>query len=158
MLSDLADRPEPRFVPGWSEWIIAETWRVLTWRWAENAGRMDAAEWHALSRSANRMLRRLLPLMQFVSLRGYAGPAPWPGLRDPDDAPIWETAAAAGAAYVVSHNTNDFPPLVQGRHYHGGIEYLTAVEFVEDVLHEDVAVLHGGPLPAGALVRSRRTR
>jgi hypothetical protein len=30
----------------------------------------------------------------------------------------------------------DFPPLVQGRHIYRGIEYLTAIEFVEDVLGE----------------------
>jgi hypothetical protein len=116
VLNELAGRADARFVPAWSKWIIAETWRVLTWRWAMDAARADSAEWHALSRSANRMLRRWLPLMRLVTLRGYSGPAPWPELRDPDDAPIWETAVVAGAQYVVSHNATDFPPLVQGRH------------------------------------------
>jgi hypothetical protein len=59
MLSDLADRPEPKFVPVWSEWIIAEAWRVLTWRWATVAGRLDVAEWHALSRIPRQRPTRL---------------------------------------------------------------------------------------------------
>jgi hypothetical protein len=102
LFTRLAQGADSPFVPVWSEWIIAETWRVLTWRWAQSAGRIDAAEWRALARSANRMLRRLIPLMRLASLRGYAGPSPWPELRDPDDAPIWETAVVAGAQYVVS--------------------------------------------------------
>jgi hypothetical protein len=102
------------------------------------------------------MLRYLLPVMHFVSLRGYAGPAPWPALPDPDDVPIWETAVVAGAQFVVSLNTRHFPPLTQGRHAYGGVEYLTAIEFVEDVLGESAAAVNGGPLPAGAQVRSRR--
>jgi hypothetical protein len=46
---------------------------------------------------------------------------------------------------------------VQGRHVYGGIEYLTAIEFVQDVLGEDAAELYGIPLPQGALMRSGRT-
>ena len=96
--------------------------------------------------------------MTLVSLRGYAGPAPWPGLRDQNDIPIWHTAVIAGAQYVVSHNVADFPPLVQGRHVYGGVEYLTAIEFVEDTLGQDAATISGSPLPRGAAVRSARVR
>lgn len=156
VLVRLAERSSG-FVPLWSEWIIAETWRVLAWRWLERAGRIDAVEWRALTLSANRMLRRLLPIMRLVSLRDYAGPAPWPSLRDEDDVPIWATAVVGGARYVVSHNPRDFPPLVEGRHVYRGIEYLTAIEFVEDVLGEDAAAILTSPLPAGAIVRSGRT-
>jgi hypothetical protein len=152
----LAQGPTPLFVPVWSEWIIAETWRVLAWRWCAGAARLDAAESHALTTSANAMLRHLLPVMRLVTLRGYAGPPPWPTLPDPDDAPIWETAVVGGAQYVVSHNTRHFPPLVQGRHAYGGVEYLTAIEFVEDVLGESAAAAYGRALPAGGQVRSRR--
>jgi PIN domain len=146
--------PRPRFRPVWSEWIIAETWRVLAWRWLADHGRADQ---EGLARAANRMLRRLLRVMHLVSVRAFVGPAPWPGLRDEDDAPIWATAVAAGARYVVSHNTDDFPPLVQGRHVYAGIEYLTAIEFVEDVLGEDAAQILGAPLPRSGVVRSGRT-
>ena len=62
----------------------------------------------------------------------------------------------AGAQYVVSHNLADFPPLVHGRHVYRGIEYLTAIEFVADVLGEDAAVIYGAPLAQAALTRSSR--
>ena len=156
VLSQLAGRPDAPFVPVWSEWIIAETWRVLTWQWRAGSPLMSAVDRRVLARTANEMMRYLLPVMRLVSLRGYAGPGPWPELRDPDDAPIWETAVVAGAQYVVSHNTTDFPPLVQGRHAHGGIEYLTATEFVEDVLKENLPGAYGRSLPTGAAIRSRR--
>jgi hypothetical protein len=156
VLQRLAAAPRPRYTPVWSEWIIAETWRVLTWRWLLRADRTDQAAWRSLTRSANRMLRQFLPVMMLVSLRDYAGPAPWPGLGDDDDAPVWQTAGVAGARYVVSHNLADFPPLVQGGHVYRGVEYLTAVEFVEDVLGEDVEAIYGAALPIGARIRSRR--
>ena len=141
-----------RFEPVWSEWIIAETWRVLTCRWLAQHGPDD----EALARAANRMLRRLLVVMRLVSIRDFVGPAPGPGLKDRDDEPIWATAVVAGAQYVISHNVEDFPPLALGRHVHGDIEYLTAIEFVENVLGEDAATMYGDPLPSGALVRSLR--
>ncbi|MGH9175362.1 MAG: hypothetical protein ACRD1H_13445, partial [Vicinamibacterales bacterium] len=58
--------------------------------------------------------------------------------------------------YVVSHNTSDLPPLVDGRHQWQGIEYLTAIEFIHDVLGEDITALAPGPIADAALVRSRR--
>ena len=102
------------------------------------------------------MLRYLLPVMRLVSLREYVGPGPWPELTDADDVPIWQTAIVAGAQYVVSHNVADFPPLVEGRYIYHGVEYLTPIEFVEDVLGESATEVYAGPLPAGASVRSRR--
>ena len=157
MLQRIASEPHRRYTPVWSEWIIAEIWRVLTWRWLARAARTDEAEWRTLSRAANRMLRQLLQVMMLVSLRDYVGSAPWPGLQDEEDTPIWQTAVIARAQYVVSHNLADFPPLVQGRHIYAGIEYLTAIEFVQDVLGEDATELYGTPLPQAALMRSGRT-
>jgi hypothetical protein len=116
VLQRLAARAEPPFVPTWSEWIIAETWRTLAWRWLNRADHPDEFEWTSLTRTANEMLRYFLPVMRLVSLRGYTGPGPWPELTDEDDVPIWQTAIVAGAQYVVSHNFRDFPPLVDGRH------------------------------------------
>jgi hypothetical protein len=110
----------------------------------------------ALSRAANHMLRQLLPAMTLVSLQGYAGSEPWAGLRDEEDTPIWQTAVLAQAHYVVSHNLADFPPVVDGRHVYNGIEYLTAIEFVTDVLGADAEVVYGAPLPKGSLIRSSR--
>jgi len=158
VLQRLAARPSSPFTPVWSEWIIAETWRVLTWRWLVRAGRTDAAEWRALSGAANLMLRQLIPVMTLASLHHATATAPWPELRDDADAPIWQTAVVAGARYVVSQNVADFPPLVGGRHLYDGIEYLTAIEFIEGVLGENAALVFGAPLPRGAAVRSGRAR
>ena len=58
-------------------------------------------------------------------------PPAWPSLTDQDDYPIWAAAKVAGAGYVVSENTRDFPPRRQdGRHVHDGIEYLPAAVFL----------------------------
>jgi hypothetical protein len=43
------------------------------------------------------------------------------------------------------------------RHLAHGVEFLTAIEFVENVLGEDAALLNGQALPAGGVVRSRRS-
>src|SRR5262249_27809636 len=56
VLQRLAAPPRPRYEPVWSEWVIAEVWRVLTWRWLIDRGPADEA---ALARAANRMMRRL---------------------------------------------------------------------------------------------------
>lgn len=156
VLQRLAASPNHRYTPVWSEWIIAETWRVLTWRWLTHTTRTDAAEWRTLSRAANGKLRQLLPVMRLVSLSGYAGPKPWSGLKDDGDAAIWQTAVIAQAQYVVSHNLADFPPLVNGHHAYEGIEYLTAAEFISNVLGEDVEETYGATLPPEALLRSGR--
>ncbi|MBI4498980.1 MAG: PIN domain-containing protein [Chloroflexi bacterium] len=157
-LQCLAARQDPLYAPVWSEWIIAETWRVLTQQWLTRAPNPDQFDEATLRRAANGMLHYLLPVMRLVSLRAYTGSGPWPDLTDEDDAPIWQTAVVAGAQYVVSNNIGDFPPLVQGRHVYAGIEYLTAIEFIEDILGEDAEQIYGAPLPAGAAVRSRRGR
>ncbi len=54
-LQNIADRPAPPYRPVWSEWIIAETWRILTWRWSQHG-----LAWDNLSVSANAMLRYLV--------------------------------------------------------------------------------------------------
>jgi predicted nucleic acid-binding protein len=163
-LQRLATPPERRYQPLWSEWIIGETWRALTLRAVEKG---DSAA--MISTKANAMMRRLLDVMTIVSLAGGrvvpANPSP---LRDPDDAPIWATAVLGGADFVVSHNTHHFPApveqrvLVRGaemvfrRHLHGGIEFLTAIEFIEGVLGADATLAFGRPLPPHGVIRSRR--
>lgn len=48
-------------------------------------------------------------------------------------------------------------PLVDGRHVYEGTEYVTVIEFIEDVL--GVSAVEGGePLPLGAALRSQRRR
>lgn len=77
-------------------------------------------------------------------------------VRLEDDGPIWETAVVAGAQFVVSHNTSDFPPLIQGRHVFGGVEYLTAVEFIQDILAANFDQLDI-TIPPSATIRSGRS-
>jgi len=145
-------------VPFWSEWIIAETWRTLASMWLDRAARSSEFEGTSLTQAANRMLRRLIPVMRLVSLREYVGPAPWPELPDVNDEPIWQTAIVARARYVVSQNTRHFPPLVQRRHVYRGVEYLTALEFIDDVLGESAPSIYDRPLPTGSSLRSGRVR
>lgn len=104
------------------------------------------------------MMRYFLPVMMMVSISGHDNlPTPWPELADPDDGPVWATAHLAGAHFVVSHNTRDFPPLVNGMHIYQSIEYLTAVEFIESVLSVDLAIAYKGPLPSSSnIIRSQR--
>ncbi len=162
-LQTLASGPEPVYQPVWSEWIIAETWRVLTWRWAQRG-----AKWEEVTASANAMLRHLLPVMRLVSLREAPAALPAPPIADPDDGPIWTTAVLARAHYVVSDNIHDFPPLREeqatidgkpyrlARHRYQDIEYLTAFEFITDVLGETPAEILGRAVPPAGVVRSQR--
>ena len=156
VLEQIAKRADPPYVPAWSEWIIAETWRTLALRWLQRAGEPFELAWSSLTQPANDMLNHLLPVMRFVSLRAYDGLPAWPGLTDANDIPIWQTAILAGAQYVVSQNTRDFPPLTQGRHVYQGVEYLTAIEFIDDVLGVDSIREHGRPLPGAAALWSGR--
>jgi hypothetical protein len=71
VLQRLASAESPKFEPVWSEWILAETWRVLTWR----ACRVGATQ-EQTSERANAMLRHLLPVMRPIALRDYSGPPP----------------------------------------------------------------------------------
>lgn len=159
VLQRLAVEPLARYRPVWSEWIIAETWRVLTRKRVEAAARAgQPMDWATLERQANEMMWYLLPVMTTVPLGGSRTlPPPWPGFKDPNDVPVWATAKLAGAAYVVSHNTRHFPPLVRGKHLYDGIEYLTAIELVEDVLGIDAAIAYRRPPRAGGLARSSRS-
>jgi hypothetical protein len=115
-LQQLALPPGAAYTPFWSEGIIAETWRVLAERWFRLLPAGTVPDLPRLRRDANAMMRHTLPVMRLVTLRGYSGPPPWPGLTDVDDYPIWHTAMLAGAEYVVSQNTRHFPSLVDGRH------------------------------------------
>lgn len=155
-LQQFAVPPRELFVPVWSEWIVAETWRVLTRQWIVRASTHGQPEWGEFTRLANSMMRYLLPAMRTASLHRIDGPGAWPTLRDRDDLPIWHTAVVAHAQYVVSHNISDFPPLVDGRHVFQGIEYLTEIEFIEHILNERIGAVFDQPLPMRMQVRSRR--
>lgn len=157
VLQRLADPRNPAYVPVWSEWIIGETWRVLTRRWVEEAAGVGLpVDWARLSKAANGMMRRLLDVMQMVSLARRRVPRPWPGHPDPHDEPVWATAKLARADYIVCDDLAVFPPVVDGRHLVQGVEYLTPIEFVEDVLGHDARAVHGRDLPEDGVRRSQR--
>jgi hypothetical protein len=157
----LAERQPHRFQGVWSKEIIRELWRTI--------GTRSAARGRPAESVQNQALAMIYPLQRVLILVDGAGcppgtpPSP---LSDPNDTHLWYAAINAGAGYVVSHNTRDFPPAVPVepatgspramRHRSHGVEFLTAIEFIEDVLHENAAALYGRPLPAG-VVRSRRT-
>lgn len=104
------------------------------------------------------MMLFLLPVMGITPLAGSRSfAAAWPGQPDVSDLPIWATAKTAGARYVVSHNTRHFPPAVAGHHIYEGIEYLTAIEFVEQVLEADPEAEYGAPIPTAGILRGCRT-
>jgi hypothetical protein len=154
-LSAAAVPSDRRFQPIWSEWIIAETWRVLAVRWL----RQSPAHLHddaALTRAANAMLLALLPTMEVISV---APPfeAAWPELRDHYDRPVWAAALRAGASFVISHNLIDFPPRDRdGLCRYAGIEYVTAENFIREVLLIEPERLLPAGLPEARVQHWRR--
>jgi hypothetical protein len=161
VLQRLAASEPPRFDAVWSTAIVGETWRVLTEQRLHGGDSPST-----ISRDAHRMWSWLDPVLRVVECSRCPPGTPPSPLSDPNDTHLWYAAINAGAGYVVSHNTRDFPPAVPAepataspramRHLSHGVEFLTAIEFIEDVLGEDAAALYGRPLPAG-VVRSRRT-
>ena len=160
LLQRLAAGQPPAFRGIWSREIIRELWQTVSDR--------SSARGLAPETVQNRVRGMLYPLQQVLVLvesAGHPPAAPPSPLRDPDDTHLWNAALHAQAAYIVSHNTRDFPPPVRVgtgsepglRHLAHGVEFLTAIEFVEEVLGFDAAVLYGAPLPPRGLVRSARS-
>lgn len=110
------------FVAIWSPWIVAELYRVLTWQWLKRNPDFSTANETACSRSAKAMMTLLIATFEIVSpVPPY--PQAWGTLVDVDDLPVWAAAIMAGARYVVSENTHDYPPPdASGRHVYEGIE------------------------------------
>ncbi len=134
---------------------------------AERAARRGLSQ-RTISIQAKAMIRHFLPVMHLVSVNDFLLAAQDVPIADPDVVPLWATAIAANAQYVSSHNTRHFPPLAREqrvidgqphlvqRHVHAGIECLTAIEFIEDVLGADAAVVLQRSLPMLGVERSRR--
>ena len=122
------------FTPVWSPWIIAELYRVLTWKWAQDHG-VSEPQRRRCSNAANKMMILLGNYWELVNIP-QPWPAVWPSLRDPNDQPIWATAKISDAQYVISNNTHDFPPAnAKGQHLWEGIEYIPVETFLTKVLH-----------------------
>jgi predicted nucleic acid-binding protein len=156
LLSRFASDNDRRVQAIWSREIMRDLWRTVVER--------GVARGHTFATAQNEAAALFAPLGRALSLADGSTrsldvlPSPF---RDPNDEHLWNAAVNAGAGYIVSHNTRDFPPLVAvpaggRRHLYGGIEFLTAIEFIEGVLGEDAATLYGRALPQG-IVRSGRT-
>ncbi len=68
LLVDLATARPARYTPIWCEWIIAETWRVLTVQRLRGQSNFSPADERRLATSANAMLTVLLQVMEFTSV------------------------------------------------------------------------------------------
>lgn len=157
LLSTLAAARPVLYTPIWCEWIIAETWRVLTVQRLRRLPLITPADERQLSASANAMLTALLQVMTFVSVVPPFDPA-WPTANDAADLPIWSAALQAGAEFVVSHNLRDFPPRdADGLCAYEGVEFMTTANFVGEVLGLDLDEVAPMPIPAaGRLAHPRR--
>ena len=155
-LRRLASAEPPRYQPIWSTAIVAEVWRVLT---AQRLRQGDALA--VIATDADAMWRWLDPVMTVVPAYGPPPGSPTSPLRDARDEHPWNAALHARATFVVSHNVRDFPPPTTlgtgARHVAHGIRFLTAIEFIEDVLGCDAALLYGAPLPRAGVLRSHRS-
>lgn len=123
-----------RFEAIWSAWIVAELNRVLTWRWAEQYG-TDARAQRMASVGAKEMMTHLLAAFTLVDLP-FPHPIPWPRLTDIWDIPIYASAVAASADYVVTDDLRHSPPRdpVTKRRMWNGIEYLSYRVFIERIM------------------------
>ena len=160
VLADLAtarsDRPA-RYTPIWCEWIIAESWRVLTIRRLRRQPAFSRADERQLARSANVMLTMLLQVMELVSTVPPFE-STWSTASDADDRPVWTAAVRSNAQFVVSHNIHHFPPRdANGLCAFRGIEFITAANFIAEVLSLDLDALAQYPIPpAWRLTHQRR--
>jgi len=155
-LSTLAAARPILYTPVWCEWIIAETWRVLTVRRLRGLPAITAADERQLSASANAMLTALLQVMTFESVVPPFDPA-WPMASDANDLPIWSAAVRSGARFVVSHNLRDFPPRdADGLCAYNGVEFITTANFVGEILGLDIDVVTLLSIPPAGRIAHRR--
>lgn len=124
---------EELYIPYWSPWIIAELNQAMTWNWIKNKGLVDRKQFS----------KRYKDMMALLTAHfNCVDPKPpwinaWPELNDQDDLPIWSTAKFIQAKYIVSENTNDFPPADSNRqHIWEGIEYIKVSDFLNRIGYE----------------------
>lgn len=161
LLLRLARRQPVDFRGIWSREIARELWRTFEVR----DGRRGIAP-EQVRHGATAALYPLRQAFAMVAAESRPSGTPASPLPDPNDAHLWNAALSAGAVYIVSHNTRHFPPpspqMAAGehvlRHHIHGVEFVTAIEFIEDILGLDAATLYGAPIPLGGLIRSGRSR
>lgn len=113
------------FTAVWSPWIVEELARTLTRQFYETHPHTRASR-RSLSTAAKRMMTLLTATFATVDPKPPP-PEAWPSLTDAGDWPVWAAAKAAGAQYVVSTNTHDYPP---APHTYEGIMYIAPQAFL----------------------------
>jgi len=121
------------FTMVWSSFLIAELTRIRT-EWAIKQG-LPREVYRQRINQLIEQLSRIAVLVDYTRMIG-GNYTTW--LQDPDDEPLLATALVGRAAYVVSHNTADFPP---GGTF-AGVRYLTPLAFLE-TLYRDYPTKHG---------------
>lgn len=156
LMADLAAARPILYVPIWCEWIIAETWRVLTVNHVRRHPNFNGRDEARLSVSANAMLTALLQVMEMITIVPPFTAA-WASASDLNDVPIWTAALRSGAQFVISHNLRDFPPRnADGLCAYEGIEFITVENFVVDVLGLDLETVAVIPIPLGGRMGHQR--
>lgn len=115
------------FTMVWSSFLIAELTRVRT-EWAIRQG-LEREIYRLRINTLIEHLSRIAVLVDYTRLEG-GNYSEW--LKDPDDEPLLATALVGRAAYVVSHNTSDFPP---GGVF-AGVRYVIPLDFLEALYQE----------------------
>lgn len=79
-------------------------------------------------------------------------------MGDVYDLPIWSAAVRSEARFVVSHNLRDFPPRgSDGLCAYNGIEFVTVVTFVGEILKLNPDEVSPRPIPtSGRIAHPRR--
>jgi hypothetical protein len=118
-----------RFDGVWSPHVIGELYRVLTIRWLRTHG-FATTSLAELSRASKDMMDVLLAALHLVDTSPSADEA-LTVLDDADDYHLVRAARLAGASFVVSANTRDFPPKnTEGRHVFEDIEFIECAPFL----------------------------
>ena len=118
-----------RFDGVWSPHIIGELYRVLTIRWLRENG-FDTRSLTDLSRASKDMMDVLLAALTLVDTSPTADEA-LVTMNDADDFHLVRAARLAGAGFVVSANTRDFPKRnARNQHVFDGIEFVECAPFL----------------------------
>lgn len=124
---------EGLFVAYWSPAIIGELYRVLTVQFLEKGFTEEK-----ISVLSKKMMAILTSVFEIADPKPPFPPG-WLDEGDVDDIPMWAAAKLIDADFVVSNNTNDFPPRdAQGRAIYEGIEYIKPVDFLQRIGFEEI--------------------
>jgi hypothetical protein len=123
----------------WSPTIIAETHRLLTWRWLRRHGAdLSRRSWDSCSDQAKAFWRWVRPAFSVVDDRPPDEHLWTDRPRDEWDIPLWNAAVRGGAGFIVTENLRDGPPPdTEGVRRHAGITFINPDDFLA-LIAEDV--------------------